>query len=118
MRSGSGCTSASKWFVLGTEPLLEAAPDDVMPIRLRRPTHGLRIAYDPRLSADDQAFEFYLQGLAPGDVVHWTIGGETLASAGGKLVWKLRKGDHRVSASVWRRDQAIAGVGEISFSVK
>ena len=60
----------------------------------------------------------FVQGLAPGDMVSWTIGGETLASAGGKLVWKPSKGDHRASASVWRQDRATAEVGEIVLSVK
>ena len=37
------------------------------PIRLRQPTPGLQLAYDPRLPAEAQAFEFALQGVDAAD---------------------------------------------------
>lgn len=112
------CATSAEWFVPGTAPAPSAGIKADEPIRLRRPTHGLQIAYDPRLPSDAQAFEFFVQGLLPGDEVHWVIDGDGLTSSGGKFLWQMKRGDHRVRATVWRQDQAIAEVGEIGFAVK
>ena len=78
-----------------------SARDD--PIRLRQPTPGLQLAYDPRLPAEAQVFEFALQGVGAADRVRWTVDGRDVEEAGATYRWRVTRGDHRVAAAVWQR---------------
>ncbi len=113
------CVLLSEWFLPGTGPDAEMpAVGTVQPIRMRRPTHGLQIAYDPRLPPEAQAFEFFVQGLSSGDAVRWVIDGREEMRVGGSLLWRVVRGKHRVHATVWRQGRRIAELGEVGFIVK
>ncbi|MBM3618626.1 MAG: penicillin-binding protein 1C, partial [Alphaproteobacteria bacterium] len=49
-----GCASQSEWFDPAFPPAEPRASTQAVPIRLRRPTPGLHLAYDPRIPADKQ----------------------------------------------------------------
>ena len=121
--AGTACPQRYEYFVPGTAPLQAAAQIEALgekpPIRLRQPTPGLHLAYDPRLPASHQAFEFHLQGVNENDLVDWRIDGNgPVRRAGPRYLWPLARGRHSVSASVWRAGQLEARVGETQFLVK
>jgi penicillin-binding protein 1C len=82
----------TEWFVPGTEPQTAVAALPIKtPIRLRRPTHGLHLAYDPRIPAEAQAFEFHIQGVSETDQVSWKINGESVISQGDRKIAELNQ---------------------------
>jgi penicillin-binding protein 1C len=116
LRTGE-CLTRAEWFLPGAEPVdnsTAAAP----PIRLRQPTPGLKLAYDPRLPPESQVFELALQGVAAGDRVSWVIDGDERPETGATLRWTVARGEHRVAAAVRRGGALIAQVGEVAFTVK
>ncbi len=130
---GDGCVERQEWIVPADAAGLAAksaeaaearidggGADDAgfARIRFRQPTPGLRLAYDPRLPEDAQAFELRLDGVEPGDRVEWTIDGETHVGDGPSRLWPVRRGEHRVAARVLRDGVPIADVGEVTFVVK
>lgn len=112
------CILHSEWYIKGTE-LLNTSPDQkTEKIHLRKPVNGLHLAYNPRIPASSQSFEFLIQGVRDTDKVLWIIDGDPLEYAGGKYEWSLKKGSHLVSASVWRNDEKIAEIENTRFYVK
>lgn len=113
------CETYTEWFAPGTAPKVKAQVASSEPsIRLRRPAHGLHIAYDPRVPADSQAFEFYIQGVSDTETVKWDIDGKEITAQGGKYSWPLQKGNHEVQATVWHGKQQIAEIEKTRFLVK
>jgi penicillin-binding protein 1C len=113
------CLRRDEWFMPGTEAAAAgAASASAATIRLRQPTPGLQLAYDPRLPVEAQAFEFALQGVGVADRVRWTIDGRDVEGSGATYRWSVTRGDHRVAAAVWRGEQLVAGVDETAFHVK
>jgi penicillin-binding protein 1C len=112
------CMSRDEWFVAGTAaaPATASAHDET--IRLRQPTPGLQLAYDPRLPADSQVFEFELQGAKAADRVHWIVDGREVEKAGATYRWNVTRGEHRVAATVWRRGEIVARLDDTDFHVK
>ena len=120
---GMACPRSSEYFIPGTEPDILAGVAAIAPgsrgIRLRQPTPGLHMAYDPRLPQHLQAFEFSLQGVLDNDVVEWRIdGGETLRREGARYLWPLSRGHHTVGVDIWRSGRHIASIGDTRFTVK
>ncbi|MGH7338713.1 MAG: penicillin-binding protein 1C, partial [Myxococcota bacterium] len=113
------CLSRDEWFLPGTEPVAGAVVAAAAEaIRLRRPTPGLQIAYDPRLPPAAQAFDFELAGVGVADRVVWTVDGRELERTGATYRWPVTRGSHRVAAQVLRGGAAIASVAEVAFAVK
>jgi penicillin-binding protein 1C len=111
------CLERAEWFIPGAEAASGAAQQAAEPIRLRRPTPGLMLAYDPRLPSDSQVFEFALAGVAPGDEVLWTVDGAN-EPGGATFRWPVTRGEHRVGATVRRAGAAVATVSEVPFIVR
>src|ERR1700752_3219951 len=96
------CLSRDELFLPGTENVATAAAArDGAEIRLRRPTPGLQLAYDPRLPADDQQFEFEIAGVA-GRSRRVTVDGR----------------EHEQAGSTYRFRVTLARVSDVLFSVK
>ena len=113
------CESYTEWFAPGTKPKATTQVAHAeLPIRLRRPAHGLHIAYDPRIPSDAQAFEFYIQGISSNETVRWNIDGKEVITEGGKYTWPIQKGNHEVQATVWHGKQQIAEIEKTKFLVK
>jgi penicillin-binding protein 1C len=120
LREAEGeCLERDEWFLPGTEPAAGAvaviAPEA---IRLRRPTAGLQLAFDPRLPAEAQAFDFELAGVEPEDRVVWTVDGRDDERTGASYRWPVSRGQHRVAARVLRSEATEASVAEVAFAVK
>ena len=123
VQPGMTCPRRSEYFIAGTTPQIAVRSTGTTrpesEIRLRQPTPGLHMAYDPRLPASHQAFEFVLQGVAANDIVDWHIDDDdVLGQAGGRYLWPLSRGDHSVSATIWRRGRQVARIDETQFLVK
>jgi penicillin-binding protein 1C len=94
---GVSCYAHTEYFMAGTGP--EVAPDaEVRGVTLVRPSEGLLMAYDPRVPADAQAFEFVAK-VPPGMQVEWLVDGVLVATTdGGHWVWPLSRGKHLLVA--------------------
>jgi penicillin-binding protein 1C len=117
------CLRRAEWFLPGTEQAAHAAADahgtdGVDAIRLRKPTPGLQLAYDPRLPAEAQQFDFEIVGVAADDRVMWIVDGREHERAGSKYRFDVTRGEHRVGALVLRDGVTLARVSDVSFSVK
>ena len=114
------CLRRDEWFLPGTEPLAAnaAAAASAVAIRLRQPTPGLQLAYDPRLPASAQVFEFALQGVDAAARVLWTVDGREIDKTGATYRWNVMRGDHRVAATVWQGSELVASLDETVFHVK
>jgi penicillin-binding protein 1C len=124
LSGGEDCLVRAEWFdpmhddgarPVGTEVYGRAA---IEPIRMRQPTGGLELAFDPRLPADAQAFRFLLDGVEPDDRVEWRIDGETHEASGPAYVWTVARGTHRVGAEVSRQGATIASLAPVDFVVR
>jgi penicillin-binding protein 1C len=120
LRDAGGCLQRDEWFLPGTERFASAAATEAggPAIRLRRPTPGLQLAFDPRLPASAQAFDFELAGVGPDERVVWTIDGREQEHVGATYRWGVTRGSHRVAAKVLRGDTLAAQVAETAFAVK
>jgi penicillin-binding protein 1C len=112
------CLERQEWFVAGTEAPGSRYAAAAQEIRLRQPTPGLQLAYDPRLPATAQAFEFVLQGAAATDRVRWSVDGRDVETTGGTYRWSVTRGEHRVAASVFKAGELVASVPVTAFYVK
>ncbi len=117
--SACGATSGSS-AGYGTRRLVGAVAHArrASSIRLRQPTPGLQLAYDPRVPAAAQVFEFALQGSGAAARVRWTVDGHEFDKAGPTYRWSVTRGEHRVAAAVWQGNELVASLGEIAFHVK
>jgi len=116
----SGCVERDEWFLPGTAPAerQRIAADAPAPLTLRQPTHGLRLAYDPRIPSDAQAFEFVIAGALPDDDVRWIVDDREHPSQGPTWLWPVTRGEHRVSAAVYRDGVLLGTLDEVEFIVK
>lgn len=115
------CVTRDEWFLPGTAPPAQAhrsAAIAAARIRFRQPTPGLKLAFDPRLPPEAQAFQLALDGVLPDDDVRWSIDGKPSDAHGPTLLWPLERGAHRVSAKVQRAGVTIASLPEIEFTVR
>lgn len=112
------CKIYSEWFLPHTNPkphkkVIQTKKE----ILLRRPSHGLHIALDPRIPKNLQFFEFFIEGVSEHDKVIWNIDKEKIHTKGSTYNWPLEKGEHEVEATVFKADQEIT-LKKISFLVK
>jgi penicillin-binding protein 1C len=105
-----------EWFLPGTAAEEEHA--EAPAIRMRQPTPGLRLAFDPRLPAEAQQFEFALDGLADGDRVRWAVDGKAVPGEGARYRWSVARGEHRVTAEVRRGAELVAAFRDVQLVVK
>jgi penicillin-binding protein 1C len=118
----SACSPRDEWFLPGTaprpDPSTGTARAQQAPLRFRQPTPGLRLAYDPRLPADAQAFEFVIGGAEPDDDVRWIVDGRERLARGPTWLWPVTRGTHRVAAEVHRDGVLLGKLDEVEFIVK
>jgi penicillin-binding protein 1C len=112
------CLRRDEWFVAGTANAATGALARATPIRLRQPTPGLQLAYDPRLPAASQVFEFALQGVDTAARVRWNVDGREIDKSGATYRWNVTRGDHSVAATVWQAGELVASLDETLFHVR
>jgi penicillin-binding protein 1C len=78
-----------------------SAARETVPARITHPSHGLRMALDPRVPPTRQRFRFQLATTRPPQQVRWLLDGRPLAdTAVPSLLWQLRPGVHSLQATV------------------
>ncbi|TAE34569.1 MAG: penicillin-binding protein 1C [Alphaproteobacteria bacterium] len=99
-RGDAQCATRTEYFVQGTQD----APYQVDKIPftpfIERPSQGLRLALDPRIPQQHQAFEMRLAGVAEDAPVTWVVDGVAHTTHGASWLWTLQRGEHRVQAHV------------------
>jgi penicillin-binding protein 1C len=92
----------------------------VSEISLLKPTDGMRLALDPRIPDDLEAFEFTLSRPPEGGKVEWILDGEIVAATDGPTwLWPLRRGEHVLFARLQGLSgEGSANTGEVRFTVQ
>jgi penicillin-binding protein 1C len=94
------CSAISEWFRPGNEPQNGVpAPEARQAVYLQQPTQGMKLALDPRIPKDRQAFLFKLANLPDDTPVDWFVDNKlTATTATGAYLWSLERGTHTVTA--------------------
>jgi len=113
------CYSRTEYFIAGTENNEEKPSEITRKITLVRPTEGLQIAYDPRIPASSQAFEFVADNITPDSKVDWVLNGETIATTNdGHLLWPVKRGHHTLVVKEIDAQKKVISEDMVHFNVK
>lgn len=123
--ASKSCVEKTEWFLPGTAPetrsvpsVAEKAEQELSP-HLRQPTNGLRLALDPRIPAEAQAFSFRVEGAQPGGKVSWYVDGKPVAvTEGGEYLWSMARGAHRLEVSFLGADGGVLARDRADFTVR
>lgn len=119
--AAAGCgPGKTEFFLPGTAQQRGGGVAPRMPmIRISQPSPGLQLALDPRVPLAQQAFAFELQGVGSDDQVAWLVDGRLQGEGtGGRWLWSLQRGAHRLRAVVSRTGDAAQQTLEVDFMVK
>ncbi|CCQ89814.1 Penicillin binding family protein [Nitrospina gracilis 3/211] len=116
----SACRWVTEWFVPGTEPQdVTMRPYRDREVKWVKPVWGLRMAMDPRIPDEHEAFEFAIQGVEDTDTVEWNLNGTPLAvTEGGKYLWNLERGRQHLTATIHKPTQPTPQTLHVVFYVK
>ncbi len=113
------CFPRTEYFMPGTQASLPRQHQAATAIDLVRPTEGLQIAYDPRIPADTQAFEFLASGILPSDKVEWILNGNLISTTDdGHLVWPVERGAFTLVAQQRAQHDTVVSTAAVHFSVR
>ncbi len=117
---GENCLRRSEWFVPGTEPNEESVSmDSITELKWIQPFYGLRMAMDPRIPDELEAFEFQIQGVDDVDVVEWNLNSVPLGrTTGGKYLWNLERGRQHLRATIHKANLPSPQHLQVVFFVK
>lgn len=122
--AGPGCPGMLEWFEPGK------APQGLCPLhregrmeddikdhpssnirektpRLVQPTEGLKLAMDPHIPDELEAFSFAISKRVRASKVEWIVDGKTAGTTGPnecEFLWPLSRGDHLAKARIWLPD--------------
>ena len=138
LTAGPHCPSMQEWFEGGKIPaglcplhveprtagdaegLLTAGGKDEL--RLQQPTPGLRLAKDPRIPAELEAFPLTISKHLQADKVEWIVDGTTVGTTGPgehRFLWPLVKGSHLARARIWASGNPTPSeTPEVQFMVR
>lgn len=112
------CDTRDEWFIRGVAP--RALPPANTPLRLRKPTHGLRLAMDPRIPDEHEVFRFELAGADSGRRVRWFVNGVAAHTASGNTyAWQLAPGTFTAFAEIEQGDgKPATRTAAVTFEVQ
>ena len=117
--NGRDCFSRSEYFIPGTEPGASVNKKESRGISLIRPTENLQLAYDPRLPAELQAFEFTADGVTAGHKVQWLLNDNIIQTTEtGHLLWPLMRGHYTLLAKEMDGPGRVVSSDLVHFHVK
>lgn len=115
----NNCFTRTEYFIIGSEPHPEQYAQLSNHLELLRPTQGLQIAYDPRIPANVQAFEFVTDGLTAGRKVEWLLNGKPIATTQtGHFLWPIKPGHYSLQAKEIGDKEKTLASDAVLFSVK
>ncbi len=113
------CFPRTEYFIPGTEPKEQKPVMSTKGIALVRPTEGLQIAYDPRIRASNQAFEFVTGGVADTHGVEWILNGKPIANTpDARYLWAVERGHYTLEAREVDNDRRVLSTDSVHFNVK
>ncbi len=110
--TGAGRAPRTEWFIRGTEPVADPAPDAAVGVRIAYPPAGAVFALDPDMPRGRQRIVFSVQGQSDG--LRWRLNGRDLGPAGAPAYWTPAVGRHVLALS----DGTGAMVASVRFQVK
>jgi penicillin-binding protein 1C len=115
----NNCFPRTEYFIIGSEPHPDKPASASSRLELLRPTKGLQIAYDPRIPANVQAFEFVADGLTAGCKVEWLLNGKTIAiTQTGHFLWAIKPGQYSLQAKEIGDKEKTLASDVVLFNVK
>lgn len=119
-QSDGTCPSTTEWFLPGTGPSESRPPRAEQSVALLKPVDGMRLALDPRIPDNLEAFEFALSRTSEGGRVEWILDGEVVAATSGPTyLWPLRRGKHVLSARFHgAAEEPAVDTREVRFTVR
>lgn len=120
LKSSNICFPRSEYFIAGTEPKSDSSPSPTTTaLRIVRPSEGLQLAYDPRIPAESQAFEWIVDGLKDGERVRWVLDGVEIATTTKPhYLWNVTRGKHTLTVQSMNVDGALRATQTAHFLVK
>ena len=88
---------------------LRKSPSSCESVKMLQPTPGLRIAVDPRIPAELQAFAFRIPKKINPARVEWVLNGKPAGQTGKgehQFLWPLSRGEYIAQARVWCSGQS------------
>ena len=133
-RATPACPSMHEWFLPGTAPAqwcplhqtqaqpIRVVPDLTQPVQLLQPTPGLRLALDPRIPDDREAFPLLLPKKIRPVKTRWLIDGRLIgetAAGTRQFLWPVARGAHTAQAHIWIAERSHPLITpEVAFLVK
>jgi penicillin-binding protein 1C len=115
----NNCFPRTEYFIIGSEPHSEQPARLSSHLELLRPTKGLQIAYDPRIPANVQAFEFVAEGITAGRKVEWLLNGKPIATTQtGHFLWPIKQGHYSLQAKEIDDKEKTFSSDVVLFNVK
>jgi penicillin-binding protein 1C len=115
----NNCFPRTEYFIIGSEPHPEQHARPSSRLELLRPTKGLQIAYDPRIPANVQAFEFVAEGITAGRKVEWLLNGKPIATTQtGHFLWPIKQGHYSLQAEEIGDKEKTLSSDVVLFNVK
>ncbi len=112
------CPKRTEYFSHNLAPEIISTEKDISR-ELIRPTHGLRMAYDPRIPAGHQKFRFEIAGLNSGEEVEWILNGNILGRTNEpRYLWPVAKGPQKLAVVIYKDGAPVHRLQPISFSVR
>jgi len=114
------CFPHTEYFIIGTENTEEKSETSKrIGISIARPTDGLQIAYDPRIPASAQEFEFVADGITQGNKVEWFLNDKSVSTTpNGHLLWSVARGKYTLVAKEFDSEQKLISSDLVHFIVK
>lgn len=117
--NGSPCVPRSEYFITSSSA---KNPNISLPIseeiKIIRPTNNLKIAFDPRIPGDKQAFQMAISGVSDNSQIDWIINEEKIATTlTPKLLWPITPGNFIVEAVITQNNKIIK-TEKVKFVVK
>jgi len=113
------CVKRSEWFISGAVPNKKNAMSNNNSIKLIQPKDGLHLAVDPRIPDDHEVFEFIIDGVERESVVEWVLDkSDRIKTLSGRYLWPVRRGKHKLTATVWKEAHKVYETKEVVFYVK
>ena len=117
-QAAGSCYKRTEYFLPNTAPKPAPLPTRAA-IHLLRPSNHLHMAYDPRLPAETQAFEFAVTGVEESQIVAWYLNDQLLAHHPGKtLLWPVARGHYTLRVNAVDADGHVMSGDQAEFLVK
>ena len=111
------CFPRTEYFIPGTEPkTISHNKKSSGNLTIIRPTEGLKMAYDPRIPPESQAFELVVDSPA-NQTVTWYLDDRKIGeSTNGRLLWPVTRGKHTLRAETLKEEKTMSDT--VLFHVK